>query len=422
MRRGAIPNTLDTALQENALAAGPWIVVVLGFLALALAYSARAALGLMMPVWAEELQWSRSFVSGSAATALVVMAILAPVGGRLVDLHGPGRVLIYGLGALAAGCFAVAAASNQVVFLIAFGGISAVGFGLLATHVVSTAVEQRDVRNPGLAIGAATSGSSAGQFLILPLIAVLLTAVSWRWSYLALGVASLVMVWAVRRWLPKGPVGCARANNRRALAADLVFILKKPAFHSLFWSYFLCGYTTTGVIETHFLPYAAFCGFAPVPSATAYGLLSAVNLAGMILAGWLTDRMHRPLLLAIIYLVRGVSFVLLVQIGASVELLLLFAVLFGLVDYSTVPATASLVASHIGLRVTGLAFGLISAGHSIGGALGAFLGGVLFDLYARYDWVWWSSLWLSVLAGMLVLLLREDRPRLGAIVGGAGQI
>ncbi|MCP4206758.1 MAG: MFS transporter, partial [Shimia sp.] len=95
-------------------------------------------------------------------------------------------------------------------------------------------------------------------------------------------------------------------------------------------------------------------------------------------AGWLTDRMNRPLLLGMIYLLRGLTFVLLINIGADYATLIVFAVLFGAVDYSTVPVTASLVASHIGLRVMGLTMGLISAGHSVGAALGAFLGGYLF--------------------------------------------
>jgi predicted MFS family arabinose efflux permease len=131
----------------------------------------------------------------------------------------------------------------------------------------------------------------------------------------------------------------------------------------------------------------------------------------MMLAGWLTDRMNRPLLLGGIYLIRGLTFILLVNVGADLETLFIFAIIFGLVDYSTVPVTASLVASHIGVRVMGLAFGLISAGHQLGAALGAYYGGVLFDIYARYDWVWWSSLWLAVLAGLLVFTLR-DKPGL----------
>jgi MFS family permease len=95
------------------------------------------------------------------------------------------------------------------------------------------------------------------------------------------------------------------------------------------------------------------------------------------------------------------------NVGADYDMLVAFAALFGAVDYATVPVTASLVASHLGLRVMGLSMGLISAGHSIGAAAGAFLGGYLFDLTMQYDWVWISSLALAIGAGLMVFALRE---------------
>jgi len=119
--------------------------------------------------------------------------------------------------------------------------------------------------------------------------------------------------------------------------------------------------------------------------------------------------MSRPLLLGAIYVLRALTFILLMNVGASLETLFVFAALFGAVGYATVPVTASLVASHLGLRVMGLAMGLISAGHSIGGAIGAYLGGALFDLYARYDGTWWSALALTLLAGLIVFLLKDRR-------------
>jgi MFS family permease len=390
----------------------PWFLVGFGFLALALSFSARAALGLVMPVWDSELGWSRSFVSGAGAAALIVMAGIAPFAGRLVDRYGPRVALTVGLTALSAGCFMVALTSNRLVFLVSYSLISAVGFGIVATHVVSTAVARTFRRNQGLAIGAATSGATAGQFVIVPLIAAVLAFAGWRWSFAGLGLASMLLV-PVLWWLlatPGPKAGKTKYNpvTDTSLLVDVVTLIKRPAFHALFWSYLLCGYTTTGVIETHFLPYASFCGFAPLPSATAYGVLSAVNMAGMIAAGWLADRMNRPLLLGTIYMLRALTFILLINVGASLETLFIFAALFGAVDYATVPITASLVASHLGLRVMGLAMGMISAGHAIGGAIGAFLGGYLFDIYARYDWIWFSSLGLAVLAGIIVFLLREQ--------------
>lgn len=388
-----------------------WAVVACGFLALALAFSARATLGLVMPIWSQELGWSRSFVSGSAATALLVMAAVAPFAGRLVDRHGVRTTLTLGLAFVGAGCLIVSATSDAAIFVMAFSGLSALGFGIVATHVVSTAIARLFDANRGLATGIATSGATGGQFLIVPLIAAVLTAFSWRWSFLAIGLACLALIpllwWTLAtKDGPKTEV--ASHVPAPSLTADLSTILRKPAFHVLFWSFFLCGYTTAGVIETHFLPYASFCGFGPVPSAAAYGVLSAVNLLGMIGAGWLTDRVNRVVLLGSIYILRGLTFFVLMNVGASYEMLVVFAVLFGAVDYATVPVTASLVASHIGLRVMGLAMGLISAGHSLGAAAGAFSGGYIFDLTMRYDWVWMLSLALAVGAGLMVFMLRDQ--------------
>lgn len=387
------------------------LIIGLSFVALALTFSARAALGLVMPVLEQELGWTRTFTSGAAAVALLVMAIIAPFGGRLVDKQGARAILLVGLGALATGCFLVGVTANPIAFLLAFSGIAAVGFGLVATHVVSTAVEQEVTHHTGLATGIATSGSTGGQFVFVPLLALLISTYDWRMAFVALGIGTLVIMGCVYRWFPshnqKASSQIASEDPHTSIWQDLGRILKLPAFQILFWSYFICGYTTSGVIETHFLPYAAFCGFGPVPSATAYGLLSAINLVGMILAGWLTDKMSRPLLLGMIYLIRGLTFIILINVGTSFETLIFFSILFGLVDYSTVPVTASLVATHIGKGVMGLAFGLISAGHQVGAALGAYFGGLLYDLYLQYDWVWWSSVWLAMFAGILVFLIRD---------------
>ena len=392
-----------------------WLVIICGFLVLSISYAARAALGLVMPILESDLGWSRSFTSAAGACALIVMAIFAPFAGRLIDKHGARVTLVIGLATLAIGCLAVALTSNRYVFVVAFGGVSAIGFGIVAWHVVSTAIVRVVPTGIGLATGIANTGSTAGQFLIIPLIAAILATISWRWSFIALAIASAVLIPVI--WVAlSGGVGSDQAMQEEkskgsGLAGDLLYLMKQPTFHLLFWSFFLCGYTTTGVIETHFLPYAAFCGFGPVPSATAYGFLSLVNMVGMIVAGWLTDRMNRTLLLGLIYLIRGASFLLLANVGADLETLFLFAAVFGVVDYSTVPVTVSLAASHLGVRVLGLAMGLIAAGHNVGGAVGAFLGGYLFDLYARYDWVWQSSVWLAVCAGLMVFFIRgESRP------------
>jgi predicted MFS family arabinose efflux permease len=145
-----------------------------------------------------------------------------------------------------------------------------------------------------------------------------------------------------------------------------------------------------------------------VPSATAYGVLSALNLAGMIAAGWLSDRVHRPLLLAVIYMARATAFILLLFVADNYPLLIVFAILFGLFDYSTVPVTASYLASRLGVRVLGLSMGLLAAGHAVGGAAGAWAGGVVFDWNGGYGALWIASVALAATAALLVVALGDN--------------
>jgi predicted MFS family arabinose efflux permease len=249
----------------------------------------------------------------------------------------------------------------------------------------------------------------------MPVLAALMATGSWRPAFLLLSVACAILIPIVWFTLAAGREAdhSQAADNADATPPAPVWrVVRSPVFQAIFWSYAICGFTTSGVIETHLLPYASFCGFTAVPSASAYGLLSGLNLVGMISAGWLADRMHRPWLLALIYLVRAGAFVLLMNIGSSYPRLLLFAVLFGLFDYSTVPVTASYIADRLGVRNLGMAMGILSAGHAVGGALGAWGGGVLFDVSGGYQRLWMVSIGLALLAVALVAPLGDEARRL----------
>ncbi len=363
--------------------------------------------------WVQSLGWSKTFIGSGQSVAFIVIALVSPVSGGLVDRYDVRTLLTGGLALVAVGLSAFAAYPSSVLYILGYGLISGVGIAAANYHVMAAAIARLIEDKRGLAIGIADSGSTVGQVITVPLLTIALAWFSWRWGLLFMGLACLMM--AVLIWVVLNPSKPVRTHAQTAtdtaegISAQLMALMKSPVFHLLFWSFFICGVTTTGAIETHFLPYASFCGFPPVPASGIYGLTMALNFAGMMGAGYLTDKMNRPVLLALIYLARSVSFIVLLNVGTSYEMLTLFAFIFGIFDYSTVPVTASLVASHLGLRTMGLSMGLIFGGHALGGALGAFLGGYLFDIFLRYSEMWWTTFGLAIVAGLMCFFIRENR-------------
>ncbi len=390
----------------------PWIIVWLCFATLAIVMSARQSVSIMTDEWARTLGWSKTFIGSGQSVALIMVAVFSPVAGNLADRFGARVLLSAGLLVVAAGLLAFAVLPAAGVYILGYGIVGGIGFSAANSHLVSTALAKLFDKNRGLANGIANSGATAGQFVTVPLLTLGLSYFSWRWSIAAAALACAIMAAVI--WMVLRPAEEAAGHRKEIIASEplwdrLKFLLTNPTFHILYWSFFICGITTTGAIETHFLPYAAFRGFPPVPASGIYGLTMAINLGGMFLSGYLTDRMNRPLLLGTIYLVRSLSFIVLMFVGTSYEMMLLFAIIYGIFDYSTVPPTASLVASHLGLKIMGLAMGLIFGGHALGGALGAFLGGYLFDVFARYSEMWWMAFGTAVLAGLMVFMLRDNR-------------
>ena len=399
----------------------PWVIVWLCFATLAIVMSARQSVSIMTDEWARTLGWSKTFIGSGQSVALIMVAVFSPVAGNMADRFGARVMLVAGLLFVTVGLLAFAAFPHAGIYILGYGIIGGIGFSAANGHLISTALAKIFDENRGFANGIANSGATAGQFITVPLLTAGLTYFSWRWSIMGAAIVCAIMAAVI--WVTLKPTREEAELQRKVTPQEplwerLKFLLTNPTFHILYWSFFICGITTTGAIETHFLPYAAFCGFPPVPASGIYGLTMAINLGGMFLSGYLTDRVNRPVLLGSIYLMRSISFLVLMYVGTSYEMMLLFAVIYGIFDYSTVPPTASLVASHLGLKIMGLAMGLIFGGHALGGALGAFLGGYLFDLFARYSEMWLLAFGTAVLAGLMVFMLKDNRtPR--SIIPGA---
>ncbi len=415
-------NFIAVSLRTNPYC---WVVVAVMFLTLSMVSVTRASIGLAMPSLEQDMGWSRSFLSTVVASALMCMALVSPFIGNLLDRLGPRKILLSGLLVTACALVLMSQSSEAWHFFVAYALFAGAGFGIISKTVAGATISRHFQDNRGFAVGVANAGSTAGHIAVLPVMAIILTTLGWRWGYLFLAVICVVLwpiVWAFIRPGPDvmpAPARAARAAPRAAMIEEevpgtlfgrLSNLFRNRTFLALLGSYTICGFTATGMIDTHFLPYAVSCGIPLVTGATAYGLLAAFNMVGMALSGYLADRINRPRLLAVIYIMRGLSYVILLMVPVyDLDLIWVFAVVFGIFDYSTIPVTTSLVASHIGLRTIGLSLGVLAMFHAMGGAAGAFLGGYLFDQFASYDWVWIAAISVAMIAGVLALTIRENR-------------
>ena len=384
-----------------------WLVVLISFLSLSLVFASRASLGLLMPVWERDPGWSRPFVSTVSAIALILMAFGSPIAGHIVDRRGPRFAYSGSLLLVGAAVLATAHTASPTMLLLAFGLLGGIGNGGMSMSLVSAAIAGYFARGRGLATGIALAGGSGGQILVMPLLGVLLASLAWRDAYAIFGFAILTL--AVLAFLlfrgpppylspPVSVIGDGFMDRVRGLCTNRVFL-------TLLGAFFLCGLTTTGAVDVHFLPYAATCGFPPVQSTLAYGVLGIGNLLGLILFGWLADRIHAPYLLAAMFALRAALFLALMAVAGDLPLLITFAAFFGLINYATLPVVAAIVAQRIGVRIMGLSLGLLLSAHSAGGAAGAIMGGWLYDLFARYQEMWWAAFALCLAAAFLALSL-----------------
>lgn len=397
-----------------------WAILALCFVAMAVTFGTRSSVGILMPGWEHELGWARATISGGSSLVLAMMVLSAPLAGNLMDRHHSGTVLACGLALIGAAVLATSRISESWQFLLLFGGLGGLGFGAISHPMVSTAVARHFTARQGLTIGIAISGSTVGQLPMLSLLAFLATTVGWRIAYVGFGLVCLILapaIWGLMRDRPPRVAPRVAPSTRPAaiegggegLVRKLGLLARHRTFRYLAAAFMLCGFTTAGVVDVHFVPYAVSRGYTLVDSSAAYGVHGVFNMVGLIVFGWLADHVHRPRLLAGMFVARAATFVLLLYVGTDISLLFVFAAIFGLINFSTLPVVASMVASHIGVRMMGLTLGLLFGAHSLGAAAGALMGGYLFDALGSYRVLWLVSLALVLLAAALTLRVTETR-------------
>ena len=399
--------------------------VVLGALTLCMMASSglRSVFGVYIKPMEAEFGWTRGALSGAAAISLLLLGAVGPLVGRLADVWGPRRIIALSLLLLGIGSIGSAFVQELWHIYLTAGVLMALGAGGVAMTTGSTVVSRWFEARRGLAMGLAAGGMSAGQLIVIPLATVLTVWFGWRSSFLWLGVGLLVLVFPIGAWLVRnspeerrvrpygasGPLQTAAqaAATQQAGRVSVAEAAQWPQFWLLMATFFVCGYTSNGMILTHFMPHALEHNFTPLQASSALGVMGALNIVGTVGSGWICDRFGRRGPLATYYFVRGLSLLFLLYVW-DVPSLHLWAALFGLNYISTVPPTTTLTANIFGRYSVGELSGWIFFAHQVGAALGAALAGWIFEWTGSYAGAFVSAAVLAIAAAGLTLLIREE--------------
>lgn len=402
-----------------------WAVAAVTFLVLLASAAFRSSLGVLLVPIEHDLGWSRTETSIAVSMNLVVYGVAAPFAAALLERIGVRRTAVAALVLIAAGCLGTTVMSAPWQLSALWGVVIGIATGSVALVFGAIVANRWFVARRGLVVGVLGAAWATGQLIFLPLLAAVVDAWGWRAASVTIALICALLIPLVALVLRDRPedvglepyggrdpeaVVAATPSAWRAVVGAVV-VLKEVAltraFLLLAGTFFICGWTTNGIISSHFVPAAHDHG---MPATTAAGLLAVVgifDIVGTIGSGWLTDRFDPRLLLAVYYALRGAALLAVpVVLGPGVEPPLLVVVaLFGLDWVATVPPTVILCRTAFGPERGGIVFGWVFAAHMIGAGAAAAVSGALRSSSGDYTSAWLLAGALAVAAAVGSLAL-----------------
>jgi MFS family permease len=422
-----ISSPLAAALARRKIHYG-WVVVAVTFLTMLVTAGAMGAPGVLIVPLQHEFGWDNAQISSALALRLLLFGLFGPFAAAFMNRFGLRRVMICAATLIAGGLLLSLAMTQVWQLVLLWGVVVGVGSGLTAVVLAATVATRWFTHRRGLVVGLLTASNATGQLVFLPLIANLTDHFGWRFALIVvcalLAAAALLALVLMRdrpsdldlppygetAVVPAPPAGVGLLSLLSSPLAVLRDAARVPLFWVLFATFFICGCSTNGLIQTHFI---TFCGDYGLPATTAAGVLAMMGVfdfAGTIGSGWLSDRVDNRLLLFWYYGLRGLSLLYLPFTTFTFYGLSLFAVFYGLDWIATVPPTVKLTADRFGRERAAMVFGWVFAGHQIGAATAAFGAGVSRTAFASYLPAFFVAGALCILAAALVLTIAKPRP------------
>ncbi|PWC76034.1 MFS transporter [Azospirillum sp. TSH64] len=397
-----------------------WVVVAVTFLSMLVSAGAVGAPGVLLLPLQREFGWDTADISTAMAIRLLLFGLMGPFAAAMINRFGVRRMVLSSLTLVGGGLLASLAMREVWQLILLWGFVVGFGTGLTAMVLGATIATRWFVARRGLVIGLLTASSATGQLVFMPLLSMLTEAYGWRTAIALLcgfiAVAALAML-ALMRDRPAdlglsafGEVGAAApAAPAGAILPAALGALRDAAGTRAFWvlfaTFFICGASTNGLIQTHLIP---LCVDFSVPEVQAAGLLALMGIfdfVGTVGSGWLSDRYDNRWLLVWYYGLRGLSLLYLPYSDFTLYGLSVFAVFYGLDWIATVPPTVRLTAERFGRERANLVFGWIFAGHQLGAATAAFGAGLSRTALQSYLPAFATAGALCLLAAVLVPLV-----------------
>ena len=389
-----------------------WGMIIAGCLIGLISFGTRSSFGLFVdPISGPSgFQFGREAFAMALALQNLFWGIGQPIAGALADRFGPWRVLAGGGVLFACGLALMTVSSDPTSFSLTAGILIGLGMSGAGHNTVIAAFAQLmpEDRRPW-AMGLATSMASLGQFLIVPLGQAFIEAYGWSSAILILAVA-MATTPALAMALRTNSKGQSTAPPTTATAGSLAESLRQAFGHQSFWlliaGFFVCGFQLS-FITVHFPPYLSDMGISAGVASWGLAMIGLFNIVGSYLAGPLSTRWSRKVLLSVIYAARGLVMIVFLVMPLSTASVLLFGAAMGVLWLSTVPPTAQLVGVMFGNRYLSMLFGFVFLSHQVGAFLGVWLGGKIFAMTGSYLPIWWGAVVLAFLAALVHLPIRE---------------
>jgi predicted MFS family arabinose efflux permease len=386
-----------------------WLVLAAAAGTFALTMGTRQTMGLFVSPLNTATRLGVGSISLAFAFGQLWWGLTQPFAGAMADKVGAGRVLLAGTVLVALGTFLTPFMTTTPGLIFAIGVLAAGGAGMAGPAVLMAAATRLiPPERRGFATGVINAGGSLGQFVMAPLAAALMTGLGWSVAMQVLGLLVLLA-------LPAAIVlkGHAQAGTGGAPAiatgAAIRAALRHPSYLLLAGGFFVCGFHVA-FLATHLPGVIALCGLPAQWAGWSLAVIGLFNIFGSIAMGWAVGRWRMKSLLSLVYAARGLAVLAFLAAPKTGPVVLLFAAVMGATFLSTVPPTAGLVARFFGAGNMATLFGLVMLSHQVGGFLGAWLGGKVFDATGNYDWMWYIDIVLAAGAALIHLPIREAAP------------